>query len=238
MHNRSVIQQRYLQCSEAPFGEKQPFVFIACLTVAATRRIGFDCFCVDFFFTLYVKMVESSDYSSILERVLFSKHTLPRELRSTASSISRMHSSLFNTSSTTTQHHQSMSHRLQYQQSPRRTPPDLSASSSTSSLLDLLRMSDMIDFPSNDLQQTAPLTPPNLEADKLQRNSLYLTFNAPQVDEYVSLPRIPFHDWINSAPSPLSAASQQDGPNRQSKLYFVFRTNIPPAPRTLPHLPP
>lgn len=144
-----------------------------------------------FLFALYVKMVESSDYSSILERVLFCKHTLPRELRSTASSISRMHSSLFNSSAATTQHHQSMPHRHQYQQSPRRTP-DLSASSSTSSLLDLLRMSDIIDFPSSEIPQTEPLTPPNREADKLQRNSLYLTFNAPQVDEYVSLQRNSF----------------------------------------------
>lgn len=133
-------------------------------------------------------MVESSESSSVLERVLFSKHTFPSD--SSSSSMCRMHS-LFNSPPARQQHPHLLSRRQTFPQSTSHTP-NLSPSSSTSSMLSLLRLAATAtpkESISNGEHMQAPPTPsstPPNEAAKIQRNSLYLTFNAPRVDDYVS----------------------------------------------------
>ncbi len=46
-------------------------------------------------------------------------------------------------------------------------------------------------------------TTSNPEADKIERNSLYLTFNAPQVDEYVGAVFTPTSSSLGIIPVPL-----------------------------------
>lgn len=121
-----------------------------------------------------LKMVNNSDYSLILE-VNPVKST--RELRS----MIRMHSSIF----TSPRHYHSPTPTRQPCHRIRRastfpttsimgTNPSSLSSTSTNADHDL------------GIKLDTQSTTINPEAEKIQRNSLYLTFNAPQVDEYVS----------------------------------------------------
>lgn len=107
--------------------------------------------------------------------------------------------------------------------------PDIKPSSTTPST-GLLSMSNLDSIPLNNMHPFSPLTPPTGEIDKIQRNSLYLTFNAPNVDEYVSLLLSSLLDFwstlfaISSHPRspallafPISAARPHAPPN--IKLY-------------------
>jgi hypothetical protein len=209
---------------------KPSFCFCRIL-VAAIVQSAINHFCVVevtySFFASGVTMVESSECSSILERFLFSRHTHPSELRSTTSSIYKMHTSLFNPSTSHHQHHHKNSRQQQFPRSAVRTTA-LSPSSSTSSMMSLLKVPEPVEVINGDRCPQATKLPPNLEADKIQRNSLYLTFNAPQVDDYVS-PVFSFH-----MPS-IHSLVELYFPTQQLQFCLFALVAIPPFPRAAPH---
>ena len=75
---------------------------------------------------------------------------------------------------------------------------------------------------------------PDPELHKIRPNSLYLTFNAPQVDEYVStslppLPRVPTNNTASWTISHLSAFKRRTGPHflRNTLARILYHRALP-----------
>ncbi|KAE8445997.1 hypothetical protein EG329_012636 [Mollisiaceae sp. DMI_Dod_QoI] len=135
-------------------------------------------------------MVNSSDCSPAFEKLLLVEST--RELRS----MIRMHSSVFNSprqyrSPTITRQ---PIHRIR----AATYPPSSSIDSNPFFFLSFSGMDHVLE-PESDCSSTTS----NPEADKIERNSLYLTFNAPQVDEYVGAVFTPTSSSLGIIPVPL-----------------------------------
>jgi hypothetical protein len=95
-------------------------------------------------------------------------------------------------------------------------------------MMSLLKVPEPIEVVNGDRRPQATQPPPNLEADKIQRNSLYLTFNAPQVDDYVSP--------VFSLPlSLIRSLVELYFPTQQFQFCIFAFAIIPPIPRPAPH---